>query len=313
MHGIGDVSDMYLSERLNATFVWGSTINEEFSMGSTIAVTGATGRLGRIVIEKLRAKVPSDTIIGLARSSQHAHDLGVALREADYDHPKMLEIALAGVDVLLLISGNTPVKRVGQHRNVIAAAKQAGVRHIVYTSGLHADSVPGAIGGEHAATEQDLKVSGVAYTILRHGMYTENYMAQIPSAHATGALIGSAGEGRISSATRADYADAAIVTLTESGHEGQIYELAGDTAWTFQDLAAVLSEQIGQPISYRDLPPAQLVQILTDAGISPLAAEITVAGHRAASQGLLFDDSCQLSRLIGRSTTPLAVTVANSL
>lgn len=282
-------------------------------MSTTIAITGASGQLGRLVVTSLKEKVPASDIIALVRSPEKAADLGITVREADHDRPETLGPALAGVDVVLLISGNAPVVRVTQHRNVIEAAKRAGVKRVVYTSGLHADTVPPALGGEHRATEEMLQASGLAYTILRNGMYTENYMRTLPATLAAGALIGSAGDGRISTATRADYAEAAAVVLSDTGHEGQIYELAGDEAWTFSDLAAEISRQTGRIIPYKNLPAEEFAKILTAAGLPPRVAEFTAGGHVAAAQGLLFDASRQLSRLISRPTTPLSVTVADAL
>src|SRR5687768_3902879 len=193
-----------------------------------IGVTGATGQLGRIVIQKLKQKVAGEKIVALARSKQKAADLGVEVREADYDRPETLASALQGVDTLLLISGSEVGKRAPQHTNVISAAKQAGVKWIVYTSILRADKSTISLAGEHLATEKALKESGIPFTLLRNGWYTENYTGSIPGALAGGALAGSAGNGKISSAARADFAEAAVAVLTGSGQQGKVYELAGD-------------------------------------------------------------------------------------
>jgi len=279
----------------------------------TIAVTGATGQLGRLVISKLAEQVPAADIVALVRSPEKAAGLGVDAREADYDRPETLGPALAGVDTLLLISANEVGKREAQHRNVIEAAKQAGVKRIVYTSLLHADRSPLSLAGEHAATESALKASGIPFTILRNGWYTENYTGSIPGALAGGAFIGSAGDGRISSATRADYADAAVAALTGAGHEGKTYELAGDEAWTLGDLAAEISRQTGRTIPYRNLPEAEYAAALAGFGLPESLAQAIAGWDVSASRGALFDDSRQLSRLIGRPTTPLTVTVADTL
>lgn len=280
----------------------------------TIAITGATGQLGQLVVASLKQRVPADQIVALVRSPEKAADLGVEARAFDYNEPpKTLASALAGVETLLLISGNEVGRRAPQHRNVIAAAERAGVRRVVYTSVLRADTSPLDLAADHRATEADLKTSGVPYTILRNGWYTANYTGSIPGALAGGALLGSAGEGRISSATRADYAEAAAAVLAGVGHEGRTYELAGDDAFTLADLAAELSRQTGREIPYRDLPEAEYAQVLTGFGLPEGFARALAHYDVDASRGALFDDSRQLSRLIGRPTTPLADAVAEAL
>lgn len=279
----------------------------------TLAITGATGKLGRLVIEKLKAKVPADQIVALARTPSKAADLGVTVREADYDKPETLERALAGVDKLLFISGNEVGKRATQHRNLIEAAKKAGVKHIIYTSILHADTTPIGLAEEHRATEAALKASGVPFTLLRNSWYTENYTGSIPGAIASGALVGCAGDGKISSAARADYADAAVAVLTSEGHEGKTYELAGDEAYTLSELAAEVSRQTGKNIPYKNLPEAEYAQVLMGAGLPEGLARAIASTDICVSQGALFDDSRQLSKLIGRPTTPLSAVVAEAL
>ncbi|MBB6051090.1 SDR family oxidoreductase [Armatimonas rosea] len=279
----------------------------------SIALTGATGQLGRLVLNLLKTKVPTDQLIALARSTAKAADLGVAVREADYAQPETLAAALHGVETLLLISSSEIGQRVAQHQNVIAAAKQAGVQRIVYTSVLHADSSPLSLAVEHHATEQALEASGLAYTILRNGWYTENYTASIPGALAGGAFLGSAGDGKISSAPRTDYAEAAAVVLTSAGHEGKTYELAGDNAYTLSELAAELSRQTGKDIPYTNLPEADYAAILVSVGLPEGLAQLFAHFDVAASTGALFDTSRQLSALLGRPTTPLAAVVAAAL
>ena len=279
----------------------------------TIAVTGATGQLGRLVVERLLERVPADEIVALVRSTVKAADLGVAGREADYDRPETLDGALEGVDTLLLISANEVGKREVQHRNVIEAAKRAGVKRIVYTSVLRADSSPLSLAEEHLATETALKASGIPFTILRNGWYTENYTGSIPGALAGGALLGCAGEGRVSAATRADYAEAAVAAVTGAGPEGRTYELAGDEAWTLGELAAEISRQSGKAIPYRNLPEAEYAAALRSFGLPDGLAGAIAGWDAAAGEGALLDDSGQLSRLIGRPTTPLSAAVAEAL
>ncbi|AWJ85634.1 NAD(P)-dependent oxidoreductase (plasmid) [Azospirillum sp. TSH58] len=279
----------------------------------TIAVTGATGQLGRLVIARLKETVPASGIVALARSPAKAADLGVEAREADYGNPDALARALAGVDTLLLISSNEIGQRAAQHRNVVNAAKAAGVGRIVYTSLLHADRSPLSLAEEHRATEADIKASGIPFTILRNGWYTENHTGSVGAALAGGAFIGSAGDGRISSATRADYADAAVAVLTGSGHEGKTYELAGDEAVTLADLAAEISRQSGTDIPYRNLPEADYAAILAGFGLPDAFAKGIASWDVDASKGALFDDGRRLSALIGRPTTPLSAAVAAAL
>ncbi len=281
---------------------------------TNIAVTGATGQLGRLVIEKLKARVSDgQSVVALVRDPAKAADLGVPARAADYDKPETLAVALAGVDVLLLISSDAIGQRVSQHRNVIEAAKAAGVKRIAYTSILRADTTPIGLGVEHRATEAMLRESGLAYTLLRNGWYLENYAGAIAGALGSGAFIGSAGEGRISAATRADYAEAAAVALTGGGHEGKTYELAGDESFSMADLAAETSRQTGRDLPYNDLPEDAYAKILESIGLPAPVAAMLAQSDVGASKGGLFEDGLQLSRLIGRPTTPWTDFVAGIL
>ncbi len=279
-------------------------------MFTTIGITGATGQLGRRIITQLKTQVPPAAIIALARSPAQAADLGVPVREADYNRPETLDQALLGIDTLLLISGNAPSQRLAQHQHVIAAAQQAGVQRIVYTSGLHADTSPLT---DHRETEVAIMGAGRTFTILRNGLYTENFTPAIQAALASGMLIGSAGDGPFSTAPRADYAAAAVAVLTGDGHDGQIYELAGDVAFTLSDLAAELSRQTGKRIVYQDLPAEDYVAVLIGAGVPKRLAQVSAGLHESAVQGALFDEGHQLAALLGRPTTPLSVVVAAAL
>ncbi|MDO5631808.1 MAG: SDR family oxidoreductase [Paracoccus sp. (in: a-proteobacteria)] len=275
----------------------------------TIAVTAASGQLGQLVIADLRKR--GVDVIALARSPEKV--TGVPVRAADYARPETLGPALAGVDTLLLISSSEVGQRAVQHRNVINAAKAAGVGRIVYTSLLHADRSILDLAKEHRETEADLRASGIPFTILRNGWYTENYTGSIPAALAHGAFAGSAGQGRISSATRADLAEAAAVVLTTPGHEGKTYELAADAPYTLTDLAAEISRQTGRDIPYADLPQADYTAALVGAGLPEGLAQAIAGWDVAAAQDALFDDSRQLSVLLGRPTTPLADAVRAAL
>lgn len=277
------------------------------------AVTGANGQLGRLIIQKLKEKTSTQGLVALVRTPEKAKDLDVEVRAFDYDQPETLAASLNGVDVLLLISGSEIGKRKQQHENVINAAKKAGVKKIVYTSVLHADKSSLGLAPEHLATEQALKASGITYTILRNGWYTENYAASIPGSVQAGAFVGSAKDGKISAAARKDYADAAVVVLTTSGHDNKVYELAGDTNFTLTNLAAEVSKQTGKNIPYNNLPEAEYTEILKKIGLPEPMAHAYASMDVSASKNDLFDDSKQLSGLIGRSTTPLAEVIKETL
>jgi NAD(P)H dehydrogenase (quinone) len=278
-----------------------------------IGVTGATGQLGRIVIDKLKkVKSPAD-IKALVRSPQKATDLGVEAREFDYNRPETLAEPLKDIETLLLISGSEIGQRVRHHANVIDAAKKSGVKWIVYTSLLHADKSSLSLAGEHVETEAALRASGIPFTLLRNGWYTENYTGSVKGSIEGGAFIGSAGNGKISSAVRADFAEAAVAVLQDGNHQGMIYELAGDEAYTLTELAAEISRQTGKAIPYRNLPMTEYATMLKGFGLpGPMADEI--AGWDAsASEGDLFDDSRQLSKLTGKPTTSLKEAVKIAL
>lgn len=276
-------------------------------------ITGATGQLGRLVVEKLKTKTAAENLVALVRSPEKAGDLGISARAFDYTKADKLAESLKGIDHLLLISGSEIGQRKLQHENVINAAKEAGVKWIVYTSLLHADRSTLSLAGEHLETERILKSSGIPYTILRNGWYTENYAASIPGAVQFGAFIGSAGDGKISSAARQDFAEAAAAVLSSSGHEGKVYELAGDESYTLTDLAAEISDQTGKVIPYNNLTEADYAAALVNIGLPEPVAKTYAGFDIAASKGDLFDDGRQLSRLIGRPTTPLAEVVKATL
>lgn len=278
-----------------------------------IGVTGATGQLGRLVVESLKSKVSAETIVALVRNPEKAADLGIEARTFDYTKAENLVASLKGIDKLLLISGNEVGQRLPQHLAVIDAAKQAGVKQLFYTSILHADSSPLGLATEHLATEVAIKESGLTYTILRNGWYTENYTGSAKGAVGAGAFIGNAGDGKIASAARVDYAEAVAVVLAGEGHEGKTYELAGDEAYTLTELAAEISKQSGKTIPYNNLTEAEYAGILKSFGLPDGLAEMLANSDTGASKGGLFDDSKVLSELIGRPTTSLAKVVADAL
>jgi NAD(P)H dehydrogenase (quinone) len=281
-----------------------------------IAITAATGQLGRLVIDELLKQTPANQLVAVVRHPAKAADLavrGVTVRQGDYTDPASMQQALAGVDQMLLISSNEIGQRLPQHLNAIAAAKRAGVKLLVYTSLLRADSSRLDLAPEHVGTEQALKASGVPFIILRNGWYTENYTASVKPAVANGAFIGSAADGRISGAARADYAAAAAVALTGGAKVGQTYELAGDTAFTLAELAAEISQQTGKTIPYHNLPEADYAAILLKVGLPPVFAHGLARWDVDASHGALFEGGHQLSKLIGRPTTALADTIRQAL
>ncbi|QMR76395.1 SDR family oxidoreductase [Enterobacter sp. RHBSTW-00175] len=277
-----------------------------------IAITGATGQLGQLVIEHLLKTVPASQILAIVRNPAKAGALSqqsIVVRQADYTDQAAFTTALNGVDKLLLISSSEVGQRATQHQNVINAAKAAGVKFIAYTSLLHADTSPLGLHVEHVATEKALAESGVPYALLRNGWYTENYLASAPPALEHGVFIGAAGEGKIASATRADYAAAAATVISQDGHAGKVYELAGDNAWTLSELAAELSKQSGKNVAYQNLSEADFAAALKSVGLPAGLADMLADSDTGASKGGLFDDSHTLSKLIGRPTTPLAESV----
>jgi len=274
-----------------------------------IVVTGASGQLGRLVIEALLNCLPAGEIVAAVRHPEKVADLaarGVQVRQADYDQPASLTTAFQGADKLLLISASEVGRRVQQHRAVIDAAKAAGVGLLAYTSILHADTSPLPLAAEHQETESLIRASGLPSVILRNGWYTENYVAGIPSALQYGVVLGCAGQGRIASAARADYADAAAAVLTLDGQAGRIYELAGDESYTLGELAHEISRQSGKAVAYQDLPESEFKAALHGAGLPDFLATLLAESDVGTSKGGLFDDGRQLSALIGRPTTPLA-------
>ena len=277
----------------------------------SIVVTGATGHLGRLTVEALLARgVPADRIVATGRRTEVLADLadrGVTVRRADYSDPDTLRTAFAGAEQLLLVSGSEIGQRLPQHRNAIAAAKDAGVRLIAYTSLTRADTSSLPIAGEHSGTEQALAESGIPHVVLRNGWYTENYTDQLATYLEHG-IVGSAGSGRVSAATRADYAEAATAVLTEDGHQGAVYELGGE-AFTMAELAAAVSAATGQHVAYTDVPVEEYARVLVGAGLPEPVAAAYADMDRAIADGALLVEGDDLATLIGRAPTPLSEAV----
>lgn len=273
-----------------------------------IAVTGATGHLGQRVIHNLLNTHDAQKIVAIVRNPAKAQQLAeknVLVRLADYSDPAALALALQGVEKLLLISSSEVGQRAAQHRNIIDAAKTADVQLIAYTSLLRADTSPLGLHEEHVETENYLAQSGVPFVLLRNGWYSENYLASVPAALEHGVFIGSAGDGKIASATREDYAAAAATVLSLDNQAGKVYELAGDSAWTLSELADKISTLTGKTVVYQNLSEADFAATLKQAGLPDAIATMLADSDIGASKGGLFDDSHQLSRLIGRPTTSI--------
>lgn len=281
-----------------------------------IFVTGASGKLGRIVIDKLLTLIEPSNIIAGVRNPDDVSDLaqqGVNVRQIDYNDVASLVSAFQGVEQLLLISSSDIGRRVVQHNNVIKAAEETGVKLLAYTSILRADTSPLPLAKEHKETEKLLQKSGLKHVILRNGWYSENNTASVPVALEYGIIFGCAQSGKVSSAPRADYAEAAVKVLTTPGHEGKVYELAGDQAYTLDELAAEIKKQTGKQVIYEDLIEEAFIESLKEAGASYQIAEMLAESDLGAAKGGLFDDSRTLSRLIGRKTTPMADSIQQVL
>jgi NAD(P)H dehydrogenase (quinone) len=275
----------------------------------SIVVTASSGHLGRLVVQDLlrRGVAPGDIVAG-ARSLEAVKDLddaGVRTVVLDYDQPKGVEAAVGEGDTFVLISGNDLPNRDRQHADVIAAARRAGAGHLVYTSGLRATDSPSPIAASHAVTENAVRASGIPFTLLRNGWYTENYARSIPAVRASGVLLSSVGDGRVASATRQDFAEAIAAVVTSEGHRGQTYELSGDVAWSYDDLAAALGEVLGRDVVHRALSAEQHLQALLDAGVPEPMAQMAVGVDAGIRAGAFAFTNGDLARLLGRPTTTL--------
>jgi len=279
----------------------------------SIVVTGATGQLGRRTVESLLERgVDPAEIVATGRSVDKLSDLaerGVRVEVLDFDAVPESVSWLGAGDVVLLVSGSEVGRRVPQHTAVVELARRSGVGRIVYTSAPAADDTTLVLAPEHAATERVIRASGLPFTLLRNGWYTENYLAAFDQARSTGVVSGSAGGGRIASAPRADYAEAAAVVLSTDGHDDAVYELSGDVAWTFDDLAAVFGDVLGREVTYERLTPQAHRAALLEAGLDESTAGFVVALDRDAADGLLGGTTGELTKLLGRPTVPLAETV----
>ena len=275
----------------------------------SILVTGATGQLGRLVIDSLLERGAStDSIVAGVRDESKAADIaarGIRIAVIDYGIPSTLTAALAGVDSVLLISSSEVGRRAAQHQTVIDAAAEAGVAKFVYTSAPKATTSDLVLAPEHKATEEAIAASGLPAVILRNNWYTENYARDLATAGETGVLAAGVGEGRVASASRKDFADAAAVVLLEDGHIGEVYELGGDVAWTYADLAAAFTEITGREVVYQQISFDEQLAALTGAGLDEGTAGFVAALDAGIRDGALAETDGTLARLIGRPTTPL--------
>ncbi|MFL6144859.1 MAG: NmrA family NAD(P)-binding protein [Labedaea sp.] len=281
-----------------------------------IVVTGAGGQLGRLVVRGLIDVVAPGTVVAATRQPERLADLaarGVEIRHADYDEPATLASAIAGAERLLMVSGDAVGRRAAQHKAVAEAAAAAGVGRIVYTSVLHASTSPLIVAPDHKASEDAVRASGLPFTFLRNGWYTENYGQTVRSAAESGVIIGSAGDGRVASAARADYAAAAVAVLTMAGEPEPVYELSGDVAWSYPELAEEVAGISGRPVAYRDVPAEEHRAALIEAGLPEPVADVYVSFDRDIRRGALASTSGSLRTLIGRPTTTLRDSVAAEL
>lgn len=273
-----------------------------------IAITGATGQLGNLVIEQLLQLTAAQNIVALVRNvdkAKHFKVQGIELREFDYDRPETLVPALLGIDKLLLISANEIGRRTPQHQAVIDAAKVAGVPYIAYTSLLRADTSPLGLAQEHRETEKLIQDSGITYTFLRNNWYSENYLAGVAHTIEIGTLFGAAKDGRISSASRIDYAEAAAKVLTSTNHENKTYELAGSESFSLSNLATLIGQAASKDIIYQNLSAEEYTQGLTQAGLLAGLVDVIVDADTQSIQGAMYSDSKDLEQLIGHKTTSI--------
>ncbi|MEV7974296.1 SDR family oxidoreductase [Cellulomonas sp. NPDC089187] len=275
----------------------------------SVVVTGATGQLGRLIVQHLLADgMPAEQITATGRRVERLTDLaeqGVRVVESDYTRPDSLVEAFTGADTLMLVSGSEVGQRTAQHRNAIDAAVTAGVRRIVYTSVLRADRSTLPVAPEHVETEAMLRESGLVITLLRNGWYSENYLGDLAQAAESGTIVAAAGDGRVASAARDDYAAAAAVVLRTEGHDGAVYELTGDQAWDFDQLATAASEVLGRPVTYQRVTLDERRAGLESAGVDAGTIGFLLTMDERVATGELAEVTGELSRLIGRPTTPL--------
>jgi NAD(P)H dehydrogenase (quinone) len=282
----------------------------------SLVVTGAGGQLGRLVVESLlvRGVAPERIVAGSRNVDSLAAfaERGVQVRRIDFDDEASLRESFAGAERVLIVSGTDFGRRVPQQVGAAKIAQESGASLVVYTSAPYADRTTMLLAAEHRGTEEGIRALGIPFTFLRNSWYFENYTAQLPTYLQFGAVVGAAGEGRISGAARSDYAEAAAAVLAGEGHENTVYELGGDTSFTLTELAEQVAKHTGTPVAYRNVSQEELAGILTGAGVPDPLPTILADVDRAIGEGLLQVDTGDLGRLIGHPTTPLSDAVASA-
>lgn len=278
-----------------------------------IGITGSTGKVAGAMLKKLKTLVDPSDIVAFARNPAKAADLGVEVRQADYYNPGDWEPALRGIDRLVMISASEFNDREGQHANVLRGAKAAGVQHVLYTSFLHAQTSPLPITAAHKYTENLLVELDIPSTIMRDPYYTQNWTGQLPIQIERGSILGCYHDGKVTPASRADLAESLAIVTAGQGHEGKIYSLSGDEAFTFAEFAAELSRQCGKKVDYIDMSEADYAAAMIEAGVPEIPAKIQATVAEGASKGWLFDDSTTLSGVLGRPTKTVSQVLAEEL
>ncbi len=220
---------------------------------SKILVTAATGQLGGLIIQELLKLTDAGNVVGLARTPEKAKGLGIEIRQGDYNSPDLLEAACSGIDTVMLISGTDIGPRVQQHKNVVDAAKAAGVKRIAYTSVVIAQKRPEPIYHDHGETEDYIKASGMNYTFLRNNFYMNAYVEEIKIAIEKGVYRGAIGETGAALVARADLARAAAAALADEQHANKTYHLSGPAVVDGSEYARIASAISGKEISYQPI------------------------------------------------------------
>ncbi|TGN02330.1 SDR family oxidoreductase [Leptospira dzoumogneensis] len=273
------------------------------SISETVLVTGASGHLGKIVLEEL-LKRGQKKIIATTRKPESLEDFakrGVIVRKASFDDPASLTSAFQGADRILIISTDDIGNRLEGHSNAVDAAVKVGAKRVLYTSLTKANEVPVTFAFEHEGTEEKIKQSGLAYTILRNNLYSDYLIPKLQHSIASGSLYGSGGEGSCAYISRTDCAKAAAAALLSSGSGNQILEISGPKAWTYPELAKFISELTGVSVSYVDLPAEELSKALVGAGVPKPMADALASFDVSIREGYLKDVNTLVKDLIGES------------